>query len=180
MTEQQNDTADNAQPDRLIIGRITAPHGIRGEFRMYVYSHFPENILEVPEIYIGDEESPRQLTRARRKDNLVIMRVEGVTSKEMADELRDELVRIDFEHAAPLEEGEYYHFELIGLTAFDESGNELGTVEDIIETGANDVYVIKDSEGKEILIPALEDVVPEIDVDNGRMVVRPLPYAGEE
>lgn len=180
MTEHQNDTAANEHPDRLIIGRITAPHGIRGEFRMYIYSHFPDNILQLPEIYIGDEETPRKLSRARLKDNLVIMRVEGITSKEMADELRGELVRIDLEHAAPLEEGEYYHFQLIGLTAFDESGNELGTVVDIIETGANDVYVIKDSEGKETLIPALEDVVPEIDVENGRMVVNPPRYAGEE
>lgn len=180
MTEHSDDTIDNAIPDRLVIGRVTAPHGVRGEFRMYIYSHFPENILQLQEIYIGDDPSPRKLTRARQKDNLIIMRVEGVTSKEMAEELRGELVRIDLEHAAPLDEGEFYHFQLIGLSAFDEAGNELGTVSDIIETGANDVYVIKDAEGKETLIPALEDVVPEIDVENQRITVRPLRYSGEE
>jgi 16S rRNA processing protein RimM len=180
MTEQTNEPTSEDSPERLVIGRITSPHGIRGEFRMYIYSHFPDNILQLPEIYIGDDSAPRKLTRARLKDNLVIMRVEGITSKEMADELRGELIRIDLEHAAPLEEGEYYHFELIGLAAIDEAGNELGTVSDIIETGANDVYVIKDAEGKELLIPALEDVVPEIDIEAGKMVVRPPRYAGDE
>jgi 16S rRNA processing protein RimM len=107
------------------------------------------------------------------------MRVTGINTREMADELRGTDVHVDLENAAPLEEGEYYHFELLGLTAVDESGNVLGEVTDIIETGANDVYVIKDEEGKETLIPALEDVIPEINIPEGKMVVRPLRYSDE-
>jgi 16S rRNA processing protein RimM len=185
MTEQpeqpETPETESSEPvERLVIGRITAPHGIRGEFRMYVYSHFPEHIPTLPKIYIGDSPEPREISRARLKDNLVIMRVEGIDSRESADELRNELVRIDIEDAAPLEEGEYYHFEIIGLTAITEAGEQLGTVTDIIETGANDVYVITDDEGAETLVPALEDVVPNIDTEAGTMVVRPLRYAGEE
>ena len=179
MTEQLEHHSPYDPPERLAIGRIASPHGIRGEIRMYIFSHFPERIPELPYIYIGNEDQPRKLTRARLKDNLAIMRVEGITSREMADELRGEVVRIDLEQAAPLEEGEYYHFELIGLTAVDESGAVIGQVTDIIETGANDVYVVTDDEGKETLIPALEDVVPEIDIEQRRMVVRPLRYSGE-
>jgi 16S rRNA processing protein RimM len=180
MTELNEFVSNQEFPERLVIGRVTAPHGIRGEFRMYIYSHFPERIPDLPEIYIGDEVQPRSITRCRLKDNLAIMKVEGIASREEVDELRGALVRIDLEHAAPLEEGEFYHFQLIGLTAVDESGEQLGIVSDIIETGANDVYVIKDAEGKELLIPALEDVVPSIDVEKGTMVVRPPRYAGED
>lgn len=146
---------------------------------MYIYSHFPERIPELPHVFLEGEEQPRTVNRARLKGNLAIMRIEGVTSREMADKLRGKIVQVDIEDAAPLEEGEFYHFQLIGLTAVDEEGNVLGNVADIIETGANDVYVIKDDEGAETLIPALEDVVPEIDVDQGRMVVRPLRYSGD-
>lgn len=177
--EETPDDASEETPERLVIGRITAPHGIRGEFRMYIYSHFPEQIPELPKIYIGDESEPRVISRARLKDNLAIIRVDEITSREMVDELRGQLVRIDLEDAAPLEEGEFYHFEIIGLTAMTESGETVGTVTDIIETGANDVYVITDDEGKETLIPALEDVVPTIDPEAGTLVFRPLRYSGD-
>jgi 16S rRNA processing protein RimM len=182
MTEKPDDASNDAEEsslDRLTIGRIVSPHGVRGEVRMYIYSHFPERIPELPYIFIGDEQKPRKVLRARLKDNLAIIRIDGITSREMADEFRDQIVQVDLENAAPLEEGEYYHFELIGLTAVDESGNVLGEVTEIIETGANDVYVIKDDEGKETLIPALQEVVPEINVDQGTMVVRPLRYSDE-
>jgi 16S rRNA processing protein RimM len=179
MTDTPHDHISGPAPERLTIGRIASPHGVRGEFRMYIFSHFPERVPDLPYVFLGDEEQPRKLVRARLKGNLAIMRIEGVNTREMADELRGTDVRVDLENAAPLEEGEYYHFELIGLTAVDESGNVLGEVTDIIETGANDVYVIKDEEGKETLIPALEDVIPEINIPEGRMVVRPLRYSDE-
>lgn len=179
MTDQPVDSSTREKPQRLTIGRISSPHGVRGEIRVYIYSHFPERIPELPYIYLEGEEQSRAISRARLKDNLAIMRIEGIDSREDADELRGKLVQIDLENAAPLDEGEFYHFEIIGLTAFDEEGNVLGVVKDIIETGANDVYVIKDEEGTETLIPALEDVVPEIDVEGRRMVVRPLRYSGD-
>jgi 16S rRNA processing protein RimM len=179
MTEQPENAPPESRPDRLTIGRIVSPHGIRGEFRMYIYTHFPERIPELPYIFIGESDEPRKLSRARQKDNTMIMRVEGITSREQADELRGQIIQVDRENAAPLEEGEYYHFEIIGLTAVTESGETLGKIADIIETGANDVYVIKDDEGNETLIPALYDSVPEIDLEAGKMVVRPPRYSDE-
>lgn len=182
MTEKPNEAsneADGTPLERLTIGRIVSPHGVRGEIRMYIYSHFPERIPQLPYVFIGDEEQPRKVLRARLKDNLAIIRVEGITTREMADELRDQIIQIDLENAAPLEEGEFYHFEIIGLTAVDESGNVLGAVVDIIETGANDVYVIRDEDDNETLIPALKDVVPEISIEEGKMVIRPPRYADE-
>jgi 16S rRNA processing protein RimM len=177
--EKPADHVDESAPARLTIGRIVAPHGVRGEFRMYIYTHFPERIPEISRIYLGDESTPRSLTRARLQGNVAILRIEGIGNREAADALRNVLVKIDRSDAAPLDENEHFHFELIGLTAVDESGVELGSVVEIIETGANDVYVIKDSEGAELLIPALLDVVPEIDLESGKMVVRPPRYSDE-
>ena len=81
------------------------------------------------------------------------------------------LLTVDRSEAAPLNEGEYYTFDIIGLTVFDMSGNELGTVENVLRTGSNDVYQARRTDGGELLIPALKAVVKEIDVPGGRMVV---------
>lgn len=178
--EQSRNPSASGWPERLTIGQIASPHGVRGEFRMYINTHFPERIPELSRVYIGDEPEPRKLIRARIQGNLAIMRVEGISSREMVDELRQTPIQIDFDDAAPLEEGEYYHFQIIGLLAFDDDGNQIGEVVDIIETGANDVYVIRGEDKRELLIPALTETVPEIDIENGRMLVRPPRYSDEE
>jgi 16S rRNA processing protein RimM len=179
MTDQPEQNEPTTHPDRLTIGRVVSPHGVRGEFRMYIYTHFPDRIPDLPYIFIGEGDEPRKITRARQKDNMMIMRVEGISSREQVEEIRGSIIQVDRDNAAPLEEGEFYQFEIIGLTAVTESGEQLGTVADIIETGANDVYVIKDDEGNETLIPALFDVVPEIDIEAGTMTVRPPRYSDE-
>ena len=84
------------------------------------------------------------------------------------------LVQISIEDAAPLEEGEYYHFQVIGVEVEMESGERLGRVTEVLETGANDVYVVRGPRG-EVLIPAIESVVRVLDLEAGRMVVSPLP-----
>ena len=80
----------------------------------------------------------------------------------------------------PLPDGSYYHFQIVGLTVFTVDGVPLGEVVDILETGSNDVYVIRDDEGKEHLLPALKDVVKDIDLEKGLMLVQPLPGLLEE
>lgn len=165
---------------RLAIGVIVAPQGISGEVRMNIWTHFPERIPHLTEVYLDDEEQPRRLLAARLHKGVAILRIEGVETRDEAEELRGTVVRISPDQAAPLGEDEYYHYQLIGLTVVDEAGNPLGTLTDILETGANDVYVVRDESGKETLIPALRDVVLDIDLERGRMTVRPLRYADED
>ncbi len=167
---------ESVNPNRLAIGVIAGPHGTRGEIRMQVWTHFPEHIQELNSIFFGDEDQPRHLRQARIQKGLAILSIQGIKSREEADRLRGTVVRIEREQATPLEEGEYYHFELIGLEVYGEDGTRIGTLDDIIETGANDVYVVKDDEGKEHLFPALTEVIPEIDLESRRMIVRPLNY----
>lgn len=161
---------------RLAIGVIVAPQGVSGEVRMNIWTHFPERIPQLKEIYLDPEPTPRRLRSARLKGGLAILAIEGVTTRDEAEALRGRVVRIGHDQAAPLGEDEYYHFQLIGLTAVDEAGTVLGEVVEILETGANDVYVVRAPDGDELLFPALKDVVLDIDLNEGRMVVRPLEY----
>jgi 16S rRNA processing protein RimM len=170
--------SDSTQPERLAIGVIVAPHGTRGEVRMQIWTHFPEHLTDIPAVYLGDEERPRRLRSIGTSRGHATLSLQGISNREAAEDLRGVVVRIDREQAAPLEEDEFYHYQLIGLQVETEAGESLGTLAEIIETGANDVYVVKDAEGKETLIPALKDVVPVIDPEAGKMIVRPLNYWG--
>ncbi|HVX30213.1 MAG TPA: ribosome maturation factor RimM [Nitrolancea sp.] len=169
---------DSSQPERLAIGVIVAPHGTRGEVRMQIWTHFPEHLVDLRSVYLGDEERPRRLRHVGASRGHATLSIQGVSDRSAAEELRGTVVRIAREQAVPLDEDEFYHFELIGLKVETEAGEPLGTVTEIIETGANDVYVVKDAEGNEVLIPALKEVVPVIDLDAGKMIVRPLTYWG--
>ena len=170
--------SETSHPERLAIGVIIAPHGTRGDVRMQIWTHFPEHLASIGEVFLGDEERPRRLRRVGASRGHATLSIQGITSRDAAEELRGTVVRIDRSQAVPLEEGEFYHFELIGLNVETEAGESLGTVAEIIETGANDVYVVENAEGKETLIPALKAVVPVIDLEAGKMIVRPLDYWG--
>ncbi len=161
---------------RLSIGVIAGPQGVEGAVRMGVWTQFPERIPGLKQVYLGDEPTPRRLRSARLHRGQAILMLEGVESRDAADALRGAVVRIGPEQAAPLAEDEYYHFQLIGLEVLDEAGNRVGTLSEILETGANDVYVVRAEDGSEALFPALKDVVLSVDLAAGRMVVRPLVY----
>jgi 16S rRNA processing protein RimM len=170
-------SADHPEPvERLAIGVIVGPHGVQGELRMLIWTHFPERIPTLKRIYLGDEPDARRLQRARLAGRQAILRVDGIDDRNAAEERRGQEVRIDLDQAAPLEADEYFHFQLIGLDVYGESGARIGELTDILETGANDVYVVTDEQGRDQLFPALKSVVLEVDLDGKRMVVRPLDY----
>ncbi len=164
---------------RLTIGKIVAPQGLRGDVRMLIWTHFPERIPSLRRVYLDEEAEPRRLRSASVRGNVAILSIEGVDTREEAEALRGAVVAIPREEAAPLGEDEYYHFQLIGLQVFDEAGHRLGEVVDILETGANDVYVVRTDEGRELLLPAIKQVVLDIDLERGRMTVRPPEYYEE-
>ncbi|HEX3721596.1 MAG TPA: ribosome maturation factor RimM [Nitrolancea sp.] len=164
------------QPDRLAIGVIVAPHGTRGEIRMQLWTQFPEHLNEVTAVYVGDERHPRRLRRVNLAKGSATLSLQGIANRESAETKRGMVVRIDREQAAPLEDGEFYQFELLGLQVETEDGKPVGTLVEIIETGANDVYVVRGEDGKDTLFPALKDVVPIIDLETRKMIVRPLDY----
>ena len=160
----------DASNERIVIGRVGAAHGIRGELRIIPLTDFPERFAALREVMVGDELLHIESIKPQGKNFL--MRFREYAVREDAQKLTGRLLTVARAEAAPLDEGEYYVFDIVGLTVYDEEDNELGTVENVLRTGSNDVYAVRSEDGREILIPALRKVVRAIDVAGGRMTVR--------
>lgn len=167
------------KPERLTIGRVLAPHGIEGAFRMEILTDFPERISSLRRVYLGDEPAPRRVRRAQLHPPHALVLLAGFTSERSVEPYRGALVRIDHSQAAPLAPGEYYYWQIIGATVVDEAGAPLGVVLEIIQTGANDVYVLRTPAGGELLLPAIKDVILHVDTERGVITARLLPGLGE-
>mgnify|MGYP000219496401 CR=1 FL=1 len=168
------------EPRYLAIGRILRPHGVRGELRAEILTDYPNRVQtefaqHLRTLYVGKERQPFTLTGVRFHQGAMLLTFKECTTRDEADALRGALVEIPMEDAVPLEEGEYYHFQLVGMQMATEDGEMLGDIVEVFTPpGANDVFVVHGPRG-EILIPAIEDVVIDLDVDAGRVVIRPLP-----
>ncbi len=178
---------DTAGPDpaasprrvRLTIGSILAPHGVQGEFKLRLQTDAPEHLLTLKRVYLGDETAPRTVLGARLHAGHALMRLQGISSPETVERMRGTLLRISGADARPLAPNEYFLYQIIGLDVFDEVGNRLGRVTDLMVTGANEVLVITPESGPDILLPSHPDVVLAMDPAAGTIVVRPLTYYGE-
>jgi 16S rRNA processing protein RimM len=171
------DPATPVEQVRLVVGVIVGPFGIHGEAKLKLSTDDPEHLATISRVWVGDEPRPRKLIGVRMHKGMALLRLQGVSTPEQVDLLRGAQVRIAGADARPLEEGEYFIYQLIGLQAVDESGAAVGTVTDIMETGANDVLVITPAGGgADMLLPNHPEFVPAIDPTGGRIVVRPIRY----
>lgn len=163
---------------RLTIGAIAGTHGVRGELKMRILTDDPEHLKTIRRVYLGDAATPTTLKHVRFHQGMALITLAGVTSPEAGAELYGIPVRIDGTDARPLEEGEYFLFQLIGLHAVTEDGTPLGTVTDLIETGAHDVLVIGDrpDAAGDLLVPNHPEFVLDISPDQGTIVIRPPVY----
>jgi 16S rRNA processing protein RimM len=126
-------------------------------------------------VFRGEEKQPEKIISLHPHRSHYLLRLEGYRDRDSADQLRGELIYLRYEDVQPLPEGVYYHWQILGLPVFSTENEYLGVVDDIHETGANDVYVIKDEQGEELLLPAIELVIQEVDLDTPRLVVNLLP-----
>lgn len=157
-----------AKKGRITIGRVGAPHGIKGEVRIIPLTDFIERFEGMTEVMVGDE--LLSIDSVRFHNARILMRFNDYASRERAGLLTGKLLTVKKEDAAPLKAGEFYTFDIIGLEVFSVDGKRLGRVENVLRTGSNDVYEARGEE-KSVLIPALKSVVKEIDLEGGRMVV---------
>jgi 16S rRNA processing protein RimM len=157
----------------LAIGRVVRAHGVKGEISVSILTDFPERFETTEWVYLGDEfeATAHRLETYRWHKKNILLTLAGITDRNQAGRLKGQLVQVPIEEAMPLPEGSYYLYQLMGLQVITSGGNILGSVTDIIETGANDVYVIKKDSQREILLPAIPDVVKSIDIEQGRMIV---------
>ena len=167
------------------IGAITSPHGIRGEVNVFPTTDDPSRFLVLDEVILrktgrrGDDET-RQVERARLFKNMVILKLSGCDTRNDAELLRKAELFVPREKAIPLDEGEYFIADIIGMTVTSDAGDELGTVEDVLKTGANDVYVVRGERFGEILIPAIKQCIIEVNPGENSMKVHLLPGMADE
>lgn len=159
----------------LAVGRLGRTHGVRGEIRLLVLTDFPERLQPGRTLFVGENHFPLTIDRRRDHNAGLLLAFEGYDTVEAAGELTNLYVYVRAEDAPPLPEGEYYHHELIGLEVFTDTGERLGELSQVLVTGANDVYVVLSASGSEILLPATEEVILDIDLAQGRMRVHLLP-----
>jgi 16S rRNA processing protein RimM len=161
----------------IAIGRVSKPHGVKGEIRIEYFN--PEDLRFFSHYQViflqGDEGNPQAYRpiSVRPHKKFILAQLEGIRTKEEAEQLRGKVVLIDPAELPPLEEGEYYWNDILGMRVVTEKGKDVGKVTEILPTGSNDVYVVQKG-GKEFLIPATKDVIMSIDTEARTMVIRPL------
>ena len=152
----------------LVVGRILAPWGIKGDLKIEVLTDFPERFTPKQKVYING--CAMTIERSRQHKRNIILKLAAVDSIEAVEKLRGRYLEIPHTQAHPLAEGQYYRFQIIGLEVWTTEGELLGVITDIQPTGSNDVYVVRGQDG-EFLIPAIEDVVKSVDLEKGRMII---------
>jgi 16S rRNA processing protein RimM len=171
-------TTDNNQaPHYLVLGRITRPHGVRGELRVQIFTDYPERVNELGHVFLGKDVNDKrvksyEVVKMRMHKAHGLLTLEGVNSREAADRMRKLYVMVQFEDAVPLQEDEFYLFQAVGLRVQTEDGQLLGTVKKVLQTGANDVYVVDSPEYGDILFPITEETLIKHDIENQIVLVR--------
>lgn len=161
------------------VGRIVGAHGVRGEAKMEIFTDDPDHLLDLRRVYFDDDPTPRRLSNVRFHARQALLTFPEISDRDTAEALRGTVIRISGSQTKPPEEGEFYHYQLIGLAVFDDGGAPLGTLTEILEAGEVDTYVVRDDAGNEHLFPALKDVVLDINPAENRVVVRPLVWEAE-
>jgi len=158
------------EPFYLAVGYLRRPHGVRGEIVMDLHTDFPERLKASRKLFIGEKHKGFMLEGARPHGKHVLVKFRGIDTPEEAGQYRNQWVYVKTSEVPELPEGQIYQHQLLGMTVLDESDKILGTLNEIIETGANDVYVVKDDAGKELLLPAIPPVI--LDIDPDRRLIR--------
>lgn len=171
----QGSADDSAEPRFLVVGRVNKPHGVRGEIRVTPFTDDPSRFGRLRRVYFDEDGShSAAVESARMHKGMALLKLQGYDDRDTVDALREKWLFVAAEDADPLAEGEYYLYQLIGLRVLDEGDNELGELVEVIETGANNVFVVE-SESGQLLIPDIPEVVLAIDFDDGTMTVQLLP-----
>lgn len=162
--------------DMLQVGVIIDTHGIRGEVKVFPTTDDKNRFDYLKKAFIDSKEGLVQvkINGARYFKNLVILKFKGINDINDVEKYKKCPLLVTREDAVPLEEGEYYITDIIGINAVSEDGSRLGIIKDVLKTGANDVYIIQTEENKEILVPAIKQCILNIDLDKKEMKIHLL------
>ncbi|MFZ5975904.1 MAG: ribosome maturation factor RimM [Bacillota bacterium] len=156
----------------LVIGQVLRPHGVKGDVKVRVLSDVKDRFRGLRHIYmkLNDVYERRHIVSVLGEGDQTIVRLEGVSSRDAAEALRAQYIYVNREDAIPLQKDSYFICDLIGCAVADTEGDELGTLTDIMQSGAADVYVVQ-KDGRELLFPALKRLLVKVDIENRRIVV---------
>lgn len=157
-------------PDLIIIGKIVAPHGVRGDVRVTPLTDFPERFSSMQAVLVGERLLP--LERVKEHQQFLLLKFRGLDDRNAVEELRGQLLYVTRQEVMPLAAGEYYVFDIIGMNVYTTAGALLGKVSDVLATGSNDVYVVERPKLRPLLVPALKKIVTELDTAKRRMVIQ--------
>ena len=177
LSHQSNQTgsSDQDEPVFLVIGRFGKPHGVEGELTFRVLTDFPERLKKGVTIFVGKTYQPMRIGRVRAHNDKLLIGFKEIATREAARLLTNKWVYVRADEIPELPEGEYYHHQLIGMRVVTDEGGILGTLTEILETGANDVYVVRSESGADILLPAIDPVILRIDLDLNQIEVHLIP-----
>lgn len=174
MADPKKAGSPTGEPDYLAVGFLRRPHGVTGEMLMDLHTDFPERLKPGRRLFLGEEHLPVTLVRARPHASGLLIKLEGVNNPEAAGKYRNTWLFVKTHDIPPLPNGQYYQHQIIGLKVVDENDKPLGTLTEILETGANDVYVVVREDGGELLLPAIPQVILDLRPEEGYLRVHLL------
>ncbi len=159
--------------DLLQVGVITGTHGLKGEVKVYPTTDDKARFMDLTDVILisGKEEIPLKVEYCKLFKQFVFVKFEGLDDINQVEKYKRCPIMVTRENAVPLEEDEYFIADLIGMTIVDDSGITLGTLENVIETGANDVYEVQLPDGGHILLPAIKDCILDVDMEERIILV---------
>lgn len=166
-----------AELDLFTIGQIVAPHGVRGDVRIYPDTDFPKRFLKMKYGYIDGKKY--EVESARLHKRVVLMKFVGVDDRNAAELLVKKDLKVPREDLMPLKKGQHYIYDILGSAVYDLQDHELGKLTDVLRTGSNDVYVVTADDGTETLLAAIPEVVKSIDEGAKKIVVDPPEWVDE-
>lgn len=162
---------------RFQVGVITSTHGVRGEVKVFPTTDDAARFKKLKQVILdtGKEDIELEITGVKFFKNMVILKFKGIDDMDTANKYRQKSLYVTRENAVKLRKNEYFIADLIGLRVTSDEGEDLGVIEDVLQTGANDVYIVKSESGEEILFPAIKECIKEVDIEEGTMLVHVLP-----
>lgn len=163
--------------EKLEVGQIVNTFGIKGEVKVTPFTDDINRFDDLKKVYVKTRKEEKLYTveNVRYHKNMVLLKLEGIENPEQAELLKNAFLEIDREDAVPLKEGQFFIADLIGLEVYTDEGKLLGKVDDIYNTGANDIYVVKDELGKQVLLPGIKDVIKQVDLESEKIIVHLIP-----
>jgi 16S rRNA processing protein RimM len=168
------------QVERIAVGKIKSPHGTKGEVKIISLTDFPSRFKPGLALYISPPLLQIQqlvIENVKFKAKEIILKFMNIDNREQAEDLKGRTLQVSLDEVESLPEGSYWQFQILGLKVFTTNNAYLGRISEILQTDANDVYVVespKFNKGK-ILIPAIKQVVKQVDLEKGIMVIEPMP-----